>query len=529
MKKTLIVSMAALLMAAHNINAQEITGMGHATITISQKGEIHLEKRDGSTDSRRQAAGNADEGFYDKGGNSFFNICWFTYQYPSISGDGQEIMLSALACMPDDNANEAVINNVVVGCHVTITADRDCPSRFNQTGNPFSDVYLTMTLAGNNSLEKADMAYNNLVILPDYEGYGTTRNRPHPYLCEEITGRQVTDAIRAGIALYQNDSQTASIRRAFRDDWRTICTGYSQGGAVAMATQRYIEQHELSDELHLAGSLCGDGPYDPVSTLLYYVEEDQAGRNLSMPVVLPLMLKGLCDYDETLSKYEVSDFLNERFLETGVLKWLESKNMSTGNITEEWEKLYQQGKDGDETYYRTVLTSNGSARLRDIMKKEVADYFTQLLAAHPDYATTGLPLPEGGTPAADLHLALEHNNLTHNWTPQHPLLLYHSTGDEVVPYENYESAKANLGDWVTLYSSYANGSHVATGTEFFISSSRIEAIRQLATNPHIGIENVSIPLKADDALIYDLSGRTVNGMPQSGVYIHQGRKMIHRL
>ena len=172
-------------------------------------------------------------------------------------------MLSALACMPDDNANEAVINNVLVGCHVTITADRDCPSRFNQTGSTFSDVYLTMTLAGNNSLEKGDMAYNNLVILPDYEGYGTTRNRPHPYLCEEITGRQVTDAVRAGIALYQNDSQTESIRRAFRDDWRTICTGYSQGGAVAMATQRYIEQNDLSEELHLAGSLCGDGPYDP--------------------------------------------------------------------------------------------------------------------------------------------------------------------------------------------------------------------------------------------------------------------------
>ena len=526
MKKTLIVSTAALLMAAHNINAQEITGMGHATITISQKGEIRLEERDGSTDSRRQAAGNADEGFYDKGGNSFFDICWFTYQYPSISGDGQEIMLSALACMPDNN--EATISNVLVGCHATIAANRQCPSRFNQTGSNFSDVFLTMTLAGNTGQGQGDMAYNNLVILPDYEGFGITRERAHPYLCEEITGRQVTDAVRAGITLYQNDSQTEAIRRNFRDDWRTICTGYSQGGAVAMATQRYIEQNNLSEELHLAGSLCGDGPYDPVSTILYYLEKDQQGKALSMPVVLPMMLKGLCCYDETLSKYEVSDFLDERFLETGVLDWLDSKIMSTDNITDEWKKLYSQGKDDDETYYRTVLTRNGDARLSNIMKEEALSYFTQLLAENPDYATTGVPLPKGGTPGEDLHLALEHNNLTRNWTPQHPLFLYHSTGDEVVPYENYESAQAHLGEWVTFYNSFANSTHVATGIEFFMASSRLEGIRQLATSPHIGIENISIPLKADDALIYDLNGRAINGMPDYGVFIQQGKKMIHK-
>lgn len=526
MRKMLTVGMAFLLMGVHNMNAQEITDMGHATIIFSQKGEIILEERDDATAIRKQSDGNAEEGLYDKGTSSFFNICWFTYQYPSISGDGQEIMLSALACMPDNN--EATINNVLVGCHATIAANRQCPSRFNQTGNNFSDVFLTMTLAGNTGQGQGDMAYNNLVILPDYEGFGITRERAHPYLCEEITGRQVTDAVRAGIALYQNDSQTEAIRRNFRDDWRTICTGYSQGGAVAMATQRYIEQNNLSEELHLAGSLCGDGPYDPVSTILNYLEKDQQGKALSMPVVLPMMLKGLCCYDETLSKYEVSDFLDERFLETGVLGWLDSKIMSTDNITDEWKKLYEKGKDGDETYYRSVLTRNGDARLSNIMKEEALSYFTQLLAENPDYATTGVPLPKGGTPGEDLHLALEHNNLTRNWTPQHPLFLYHSTGDEVVPYENYESAEAHLGEWVTFYNSFANSTHVATGIEFFMASSRLEGIRQLATSPHIGIENISIPLKADDALIYDLNGRAINGMPDYGVFIQQGKKMIHK-
>ena len=94
--------------------------------------------------------------------------------------------------------------------------------------------------------------------------------------------------------------------------------------------------------------------------------------------------------------------------------------------------------------------------------------------------------------------------------------------------DQIESAEAHLGDWVTFYSSFANSTHVATGIEFFMASSRLEGIRQLATSPHIGIENISIPVKADDALIYDLNGRAINGMPDYGVFIQQGKKMIHK-
>ena len=36
----------------------------------------------------------------------------------------------------------------------------------------------------------------------------------------------------------------------------------------------------------------------------------------------------------------------------------------------------------------------------------------------------------------DLHRALESNNLTKGWTPQHRIAFFHSSYDTVVPYEN---------------------------------------------------------------------------------------------
>ena len=491
-------------------DAQEIMKMGHACFSYSRE----------SVDTPF---------FYDNNSDQSYSICWFSFKYPSIGGDGEPVILSALACMPDENQNVAEINNVIAGCHITITDNKDCPTEFNRTGNIYSDTYLTMIFAGNATEPQNNLACHNLVILPDYEGYGITSDRTHPYLCEEVTARQVTDAIRYGIQLYQTDSQVESVRRPFRQEWRTICTGYSQGGAVAMATQRFIEQQNLSEELHLAGSLCGDGPYSPMATILYYVEQDRLGNEMSLPVVLPLMLKGLCDYDEVMAGHQVSDYLEERFLETGVLDWLTAKDRTTGDITETWKQLYKSGKDGDKTYFHSVLTSDGSAYLSNVLKPEMLSYLSQLLDENPDYAAAVIPLPEGGTLAEDLHLALEHNNLTLDWTPTHPVCLYHSTGDEVVPFQNYQSASSHLGAQVCFYPSTRNGAHYSTGLEFFMNPVREECIRMLASMNNDGISNPSLigkfPQKGHNW--YDLSGHALPRRPTTkGIYIHHGRQVV---
>lgn len=507
MKKMIWVVIVAF-MTTTCLNAQEIKRIGKVTLRCADvSGDV--------------------PGFYDQGGNKSFNICWFSYNYPSMGGDGQPVTLSALGCMPNGNDERAEINNVIAGCHVTITSNKDCPTEFNSSGDMFTELFLTMSLASDLSSQE-DLAYHNLVIMPDYEGYGITKDRAHPYLCSEITARQVTDAVRYGIQLYQNDPQLQSFRRPFRQDWRTICTGYSQGGAVALGTQRFIEEQGLSDELHLAGSLCGDGPYSPLVTILSYVEQDRKEKEISIPAVIPLMLKGLCDYDEVMSSHQMSDFLNERFLETGVLDWIADKNKTTEDITNAWKQLYKNGKDGDKTYFQSVLTSSGKAILRNILKPGIYDYFSGLLDKYPDYPTSNIPLPERGTPAEDLHLALEHNNLTTGWKPSHSVCLYHSTGDEVVPFQNYQIAASNFGAQVTFYPSLLNDNHVNTGIEFFISNQRFDGIRFLASedNANSGISSTTMPHTASPKW-YDLYGRSVNGEPASkGIYITGGKKIL---
>ena len=508
MKRLLLSILVAMISVAH-INAQEIMKMGHAML-------INVRESDESPV------------FYDYNSEQSYSICWFSFKYPSIGGDGQPVMLSALACMPDKDQHVTEINNVIAGCHITLTNNKDCPTEFNHSGNIYSDTFLTMIFSGNATEPQDNLACHNLVILPDYEGYGITSDRTHPYLCEEITARQVTDAIRYGIQLYQNDPQVEAVRLPFRQEWRTICTGYSQGGAVAMATQRYIEQQGLGDELHLAGSLCGDGPYSPIATILFYVERDRLGNELSMPFVLPLMLKGLCDNDETMTGHQVSDYLDERFLETGVLDWIAAKDKTSDDITEAWKQLYKSGKDDDKTYFRSVLTSDGRAYLRNILKPEMMSYLTQLLDQYPDYATSVVPLPEGGILAEDLHLALEHNNLTLDWEPAHPVCLYHSTGDEVVPFQNYQSAASHLGTQVYFYPSARNGAHYSTGLEFFMSLTREECIRMLASMNSDGISKPSYIVEYPNSQNwYDLSGRSLSGLPTTkGVYIQNGRKVV---
>ena len=126
MKKMLLVVITAC-MTTTCLHAQEITRIGRATLNVNAAPEDPFE-------------------YYDQGANRSFNICWFSFNYPSTGGDGQPVTLSALACMPDAGEDGAEINNVIAACHLTITANMDCPTQFNISGSILSDNFLNMIL-----------------------------------------------------------------------------------------------------------------------------------------------------------------------------------------------------------------------------------------------------------------------------------------------------------------------------------------------------------------------------------------------
>jgi len=476
-----------------------ITQIGHATLTVRQQIVVdsitkhadtirsiaNVEWNTPSGTAKKRMAERKDGGsnFYDHESDWWLDIHWYTYNYPSVDEDGNYLLLSSMACMPDDDCDN--VNNVIIACHVTLTSNDQCPSMYNSAGSAASDVSILMNHAGSGLMFHSgqnDMPYYNLVILPDYEGFGISRHKPEPYLYQELTSRHVVDATRYGIALYQNDPQVDDIRHPFRNGWRSMSLGYSQGGAVALGVQRFIEQNGLSDELHFAGSVCGGGPYDLMTTILYYVERDNQGEVLSMPVVMPIVLKALCDMNPYMKNHQPEEYFVDRFLETGIMTWLDEKSKTTDEITETWKSQY-----ASSDYFHSVLTEDGKAKLSNIMKPEILAYLRSLLANNPHYATTSVPLPTHRGVNEDLHFALESNNLVLGWQPQHAMFLYHSYKDTVVPESNRTSAASAFGEWVIkLHASVGSlqSDHVPTGLEFLFGTEEFNAIRALSAMPY---------------------------------------------
>ena len=479
------------------VNASDatITDMGHATLTVKMKivtdpitksvdttstvTNIEWNTEPGTAKRRMAERGGDLQGsdFYDGDHDWWLDMYWYSFNYPSINSEGEPLLLSSLACMPDNDPD--YVNNVIIGCHITITSNSQCPTSYNDRGGLASDIGLMMMHASSGAVHasESNQAYYNLVILPDYEGYGITRSHAHPYIYEELTARQVVDAVRYGIALYNSSSATSSIRHPFRSNWRSICLGYSQGGAVALATQRFIEQNGLTDELHLSGSVCGDGPYDITATLYFYAQQCSNGDPLSMPVVMPLILKGMCDFNPYMKNHDVSDYLSQHFLNSGILNWLAAKEKTTDDINDAWLDYYAS----------TQYVSGGklNLHLNDVLTPAAYAYISNLYNSSPNYMN--IPLPTHRGVMEDLHFALESNNLTKGWAPQHAILLYHSYDDNVVPETNRQSVSNAFGSWVIkLHASFGDMQfdHVGTGIQYFMGTNETNAVKALGVAPY---------------------------------------------
>ena len=415
-----------------------------------------------------------DEDWSSEGRHNRSSARLYYYTYPSVDADGNPVRLSALMGVPVNSVLEDILDvtcgfipwgsiiktswkchpsNVVIGCHVTITSNWEAPTSYNRHSsflgldNFKTDTGLMLFYTRYDVLRQPCC----LVILPDYEGYGKTKDRPHPYLYQELTARQCVDATRYGLALY-NSKVAAGDEESLEEDWKTISVGFSQGGSVSLATHKYIETNGLVDELRFAGSVCGDGPYSPVDHLLYYMKDDgetydgeenrtyhKPGR-VSMPIVMPLILKGMLDTNPYMRQYNIHQYLTENFLNTGVIDFIEAKEKpedkdqySTGDVNKEFVKIKETGKYKDkeiaqkDSLFPFYDGKNMHGDLKYMLTEECYNDFKRLADDKGDVQNDFMK---------DLMKALESNNLTVGWTPQKRIGFYHTTYDTVVPYVN---------------------------------------------------------------------------------------------
>ena len=430
-------------------------------------------------DSLNKAGTRAGEGWDGEGGTGYAqNAKWVTIRYKSTSVDGSTKDFSELIVYPYNrilkNPNP---KNLIIGCHCTITSNAERPSNFSKLSFRTDVSMLALKFAASDR--------NCLVVIPDYEGYGSTHGDPHPYCNRDVTAKQVVDGAKAAVAWYEENEKKMA------ENWAAIPVGYSQGGAVAAGTLRYHIRYSDGHDLNMVGAVCGDGPYDPLATLKTYIEKDR----LYMPVAPALLLKGAIDTNKGLKAQGCTykDFVTDDFYNTGIFDWLQKKNLTTDDIQTELLKISKAYKGGFKMYcwsktdkkFMLYDPENANGRDWDLSNGNAMSYCTVdqcfkpgVIAFFKDGSIKG-DVPENKLKA--LEQALKENSLYYgNYVPEpdefsmggtERFTLFHSTGDEVVPVSNMESVRNKWGVNNLKAISYEAGTylHVGTGAAFYVS------------------------------------------------------------
>ncbi len=126
-------------------------------------------------------------------------------------------------------------------------------------------------------------AQGYIVVAPNYLGYDRSGLDYHPYLNAESSAIDMVDGLRAALTLLKSES-------AVKPSAKLFLSGYSQGGHVAMATQRAI-QRDYASEFTVTASAPLSGPYSLLNFVTRIVSEPNnnnvsAGATLFTPLLL---------------------------------------------------------------------------------------------------------------------------------------------------------------------------------------------------------------------------------------------------
>ena len=416
----------------------------------------------------------------DGGGKN--RIMWFQYctlRYKAKGALGNDEELSELVVWPYGNVWDPQPKNVLIGCHCTVLSNDERPTYFDDF-EVDTDLFMFSTYANSLSQEA-------LVVIPDYEGYGSTHGSTHPYIDREILAHQVVEGTKAAIAWYEN-----KFKKGLADNWKSVALGYSQGGNVAAGVLRYCQEHNETS-LRMAGAVCGGGCYDPETTIKQYIN---MGR-IYMPISAALMIKSCLDTQPELRDMPLSQICTQKFIDTGIFNWIQEKRYITEDI--QMMLLAHSASKGDFRMYCWSLddedflpfTSENAANGNELRDWDL-EYGTAHSYCTPEAVFTPEviayfrddKLPDEPVLAANLKAlrqVLRRNSLYYNWKPEanSGFTFFHSIRDEVVPYiSNMQTVEEQWGTTTPLpyckydYFNSSTYRHVATGTAFFTDYSR---------------------------------------------------------
>lgn len=295
--------------------------------------------------------------------------------YLSTDQRGEPVMLSGKIYFPKDGHAK----RFVLEPHYTILANKECPSECDMPEAVLRDKGYAL-------------------LMPDYLGYGITKDREHPYLNCELAAQNTVDLYFAATRFLEK------LDRMPEND-SVIIVGFSQGAQSAVATLRLLET--TYTEVPVKQCFAGSGPYDVARTY----DVAMAKNNTGLPFTIPMLIMGASwSYDLHL---EPRDFMNLRTIHRAE-KYVFSKEHTAGEVI-------LLGRLGWSLKVSKYMTKDGM----DKTKPETAKLYKGLMRS------------------SIVHVS-ETDTIFGDWTPKTPMFLLHSFQDSAVPFENSESLKLML-------------------------------------------------------------------------------------
>jgi alpha/beta superfamily hydrolase len=349
----------------------------------------------------------------------------YRIEYQTVDPAGELILVSAALMVPDDSATQCQGGRpVVLYAHGTNT-----DKTFNMADLESSNNTEALLMAGMFAAE------GYIVVAPNYAGYDASTLGYHPYLNGDQQSKDMVDALTAA----RSALPTANAPNT-TDGGQLLVTGYSQGGYVAMATHRALQESGAT----VTASAPMSGPY-ALSAFADAIFQGQVTGG--SPVNLTLLLTSYQNaygnlYASTTDAYEAQYATD-----------IETLLPSTTSLGD----LKAQGRIPDtalfsstppDAAYAAMTPATTPANLAPVfalgfgtdhlLTNDFRLAYLQDADLHPD---GGFPILSDGLPPADpghpFRQALKVND-QRAWTPTAPMLLCAGNADPAVLYLNTE-------------------------------------------------------------------------------------------
>jgi len=352
-------------------------------------------------------------------GTPLCDIAVHRIRYATVGGTDEATTASGALMVPlGGDANCRGARPILLYAHGT-TTDRAFDMT-NLQGDPNGEALIMAALF-------ASQGY--IVVAPDYAGYGSSTLPYHPYLIADQQSKDMIDALTAARSALPTAAAPATT-----DGGRLFITGYSQGGYVAMATQRAMQAAGMT----VTASAPMSGPY----AMAAFVDAVFSGRVSSGATVSATLL--ITAYQKAYGNiYSDAAEVFESQYASGIESLLPS--------TTPRSVLYAQGKLPKDAMFSATPPDPAFADITPATTPaNLATIFANGFGTDPliknsfrlSYLLDAQANPDGGwpttttgiaaaTPAVRLRQALKQNDLR-NWVPTAPTLLCGGNADPTV-------------------------------------------------------------------------------------------------